>query len=130
MVRFRSHRGALLLRHGIRLPSHRSRNRKRANGRKQNVKQRVPRRTISTRVLIIVLGNADYERAIQDPSLRDPAIEGASLTNFHALFHPSYPNYWRGLPEQILACTAAAAFWATAKSILRTIPPTGPSPTA
>ena len=45
------------------------------------------------RVLIIVLENVDYERATQDPSLRDLAIEGASLTNFHALFHPSYPNY-------------------------------------
>ena len=45
------------------------------------------------RVLIIVLENADYERAIQDPSLRDLGIEGASFTNFHARFHPSYPNY-------------------------------------
>lgn len=44
-------------------------------------------------MLIIVLENADYERAIQDPSLRGLAIEGASLTNFHALFHPPYPNY-------------------------------------
>jgi acid phosphatase len=45
------------------------------------------------RVLIIVLENVDYERAIQDPSLRDLAAQGASITNFHALFHPSYPNY-------------------------------------
>ena len=45
------------------------------------------------RVLIIVLENVDYERATLDPSLRDLAIEGASFTNFHALFHPSYPNY-------------------------------------
>jgi hypothetical protein len=45
------------------------------------------------RVLIIVLENVDYERAIEDPSLRDLAIEGASFSNFHALFHPSYPNY-------------------------------------
>jgi len=45
------------------------------------------------RVLIIVLENTDYEQAIQDPSLRALAAQGASFTNFHALFHPSYPNY-------------------------------------
>ena len=45
------------------------------------------------RVLIIVLENVDYERAIQDPTLADLAARGASFTNFHALFHPSYPNY-------------------------------------
>ena len=45
------------------------------------------------RVLIIVLENTDYERAIQDPSLAALASQGASFTNFHALFHPSYPNY-------------------------------------
>jgi Phosphoesterase family len=45
------------------------------------------------RVIIIVLENVDYERAIQDPSLGALAARGASFTNFHALFHPSYPNY-------------------------------------
>ena len=45
------------------------------------------------RVLIIVLENVDYERAVQDPSLLALAARGASFTNFHALFHPSYPNY-------------------------------------
>jgi len=45
------------------------------------------------RVLIIVLENVDYERAIRDPSLSALASQGASFTNFHALFHPSYPNY-------------------------------------
>lgn len=45
------------------------------------------------RVLIIVLENVDYERAIQDPNLAALAQQGASFTNFHALFHPSYPNY-------------------------------------
>ena len=45
------------------------------------------------RVLIIVLENTDYERAMQDPSLAALASQGASFTNFHALFHPSYPNY-------------------------------------
>lgn len=45
------------------------------------------------RVLIIVLENVDYERAIRDPSLAALASQGASFTNFHAMFHPSYPNY-------------------------------------
>ncbi len=45
------------------------------------------------RVVIIVLENVDYERAMQDPSLAALAARGASFTNFHALFHPSYPNY-------------------------------------
>jgi hypothetical protein len=45
------------------------------------------------RVVIIVLENVDYERAVQDPNLAALAARGASFTNFHALFHPSYPNY-------------------------------------
>jgi len=45
------------------------------------------------RVVIIVLENVDYERAIQDPNLASLMERGASFTNFHALFHPSYPNY-------------------------------------
>lgn len=45
------------------------------------------------RVLIIVLENVDYERAIQNKDLTALAAQGASFTNFHALFHPSYPNY-------------------------------------
>ena len=45
------------------------------------------------RVLIIVLENVDYEGAIQNKDLAALAQHGASFTNFHALFHPSYPNY-------------------------------------
>ena len=45
------------------------------------------------RVVIIVLENVDYERAMRDPNLTALAAQGASFTNFHALFHPSYPNY-------------------------------------
>ena len=45
------------------------------------------------RVLIIVLENVDYEVASRDKNFADLAAEGASFTNFHALFHPSYPNY-------------------------------------
>jgi hypothetical protein len=45
------------------------------------------------RVVIIVLENEDYEAAGQDKNLAVLAQQGASFTNFHALFHPSYPNY-------------------------------------
>jgi len=45
------------------------------------------------RVLIIVLENVDYEVASKEKSLAELAAGGASFTNFHALFHPSYPNY-------------------------------------
>ncbi len=45
------------------------------------------------RVVIIVLENVDYEVASQNKDLAALATKGASFTNFHALFHPSYPNY-------------------------------------
>ena len=45
------------------------------------------------RVVIIVLENGDYEAAIKDKNLADLATHGASFSNLHALFHPSYPNY-------------------------------------
>jgi hypothetical protein len=45
------------------------------------------------RVVIIVLENADYEEATRNKDLAALAQHGASFTNLHALFHPSYPNY-------------------------------------
>jgi hypothetical protein len=45
------------------------------------------------RVLIIVLENQNYGSAMKDPFLAQLAEQGASFTNFHALIHPSYPNY-------------------------------------
>lgn len=45
------------------------------------------------RVLIIVLENQDYKEAIADRYLGSLAKQGASFTNFHGLFHPSYSNY-------------------------------------
>jgi acid phosphatase len=45
------------------------------------------------RVVIIVLENGDYEAAAKDKNLAALAAQGASFSNFHALFHPSYPNY-------------------------------------
>ncbi len=44
-------------------------------------------------VLTIVLENADYFRAVRAPFLRELTERGALLTNFHAVAHPSYPNY-------------------------------------
>src|ERR1700722_3831150 len=45
------------------------------------------------RVVIIVLENADYEEGLRNKDLADLAQQGASFSNLHALFHPSYPNY-------------------------------------
>jgi hypothetical protein len=45
------------------------------------------------RVVIIVLENGDYEEAVKNKDLQALAAKGASFSNFHALFHPSYPNY-------------------------------------
>jgi hypothetical protein len=45
------------------------------------------------RVFIIVLENQNFVAAQHDKYLSDLAAQGASLTNFKALFHPSYPNY-------------------------------------
>ncbi|MDQ1388119.1 MAG: hypothetical protein QOF56_1573 [Acidobacteriaceae bacterium] len=45
------------------------------------------------RVVIIVLENGDYEVAVRDKNLAALAAKGASFSNYHALFHPSYPNY-------------------------------------
>ena len=45
------------------------------------------------RVLIVVLANQDYESAIKDSTLSALADEGTSFSDFHALFHPSYPSY-------------------------------------
>ena len=45
------------------------------------------------RVVIIVLENGDYEAAIRNKDFAALAARGASFSNFHALFHPSYPNY-------------------------------------
>jgi hypothetical protein len=45
------------------------------------------------RVVVIVLENGDYEAAVKDSNLAALAAQGASFSNLHALFHPSYPNY-------------------------------------
>ena len=45
------------------------------------------------RALIVVLENQNYEVASKDSNLSALAEEGTSFSDFHALFHPSYPNY-------------------------------------
>lgn len=64
-------------------------------GKKEDAARAAERATARhfDRVVIIVLENADYELAIQDKDLVELGSHGASFTNFHALFHPSYPNY-------------------------------------
>lgn len=45
------------------------------------------------RVLIVILENQAYVAAIKDKYLKQLADEGVEFTDFHALAHPSYPNY-------------------------------------
>jgi phosphoesterase family protein len=68
---------------------------KSAEGKKEAAAEAAAKATARhfDRVLIIVLENVDYEVAVQDKNLAALAEHGASFTNFHALFHPSYPNY-------------------------------------
>jgi hypothetical protein len=44
-------------------------------------------------VLIIVFENQPYDAVMGNDIFKSVAREGANLTNFHALFHPSYSNY-------------------------------------
>jgi hypothetical protein len=45
------------------------------------------------RIFIIVLENTNYGAALQQPFLRRLTTLGALFTDFHAITHPSYPNY-------------------------------------
>ncbi|RUS23449.1 phosphoesterase family-domain-containing protein [Endogone sp. FLAS-F59071] len=45
------------------------------------------------RVVIIVLENQDYAEASRDPYLSSLSSNGALLTNYMAIAHPSQPNY-------------------------------------
>lgn len=45
------------------------------------------------RVFIVVLENKDAEDALARPFMRKLASTGALLSNFHAITHPSQPNY-------------------------------------
>jgi phospholipase C len=45
------------------------------------------------RVLVVMLENANYEDAVEQPFLKEFAGHGALLTNYHGVTHPSQPNY-------------------------------------
>jgi hypothetical protein len=45
------------------------------------------------RVLMVVLENRDYAKAIEHPVMKKLAAQGTSFSNFSGTFHPSYPNY-------------------------------------
>lgn len=45
------------------------------------------------KVMIVVLENTDYAEALQQPFMARLAREGGLLSNFHAVAHPSQPNY-------------------------------------
>jgi len=68
---------------------------KSAEGKKEEAERAAARASAHhfDRVVIIVLENGDYEDAIKIKDLAALTAQGASFSNFHALFHPSYPNY-------------------------------------
>jgi len=45
------------------------------------------------KALVIVLENTDYEEAVTRPFFRKLAARGAALADYHAIDHPSQPNY-------------------------------------
>jgi hypothetical protein len=45
------------------------------------------------RVFLIVLENTDFDQALRAPFLHHLSTRGGLLTEFHAITHPSYPNY-------------------------------------
>lgn len=45
------------------------------------------------KVMIIVFENTDYAQAVKQPYFASLMKEGAIATNYHALMHPSQPNY-------------------------------------
>ncbi|KAK8254111.1 phosphoesterase-like protein [Phyllosticta capitalensis] len=45
------------------------------------------------RIAIIWLENTDYDKAIGDPNLAWLAAQGITLDSYHAVTHPSQPNY-------------------------------------
>ncbi len=45
------------------------------------------------RAFVVVLENADYKQAVKQPFLKQLMKRGATLTNYHAIAHPSQPNY-------------------------------------
>lgn len=45
------------------------------------------------RVMVVVLENADYKKAVRQPFLAGLMKRGATLTDYHAITHPSQPNY-------------------------------------
>lgn len=54
------------------------------------------------KVFIVIFENEAEEEALKYPFFRDFAQHGALLSNYHAITHPSYPNY--------LALTAGTTF--------------------
>ncbi|HVT60314.1 MAG TPA: alkaline phosphatase family protein [Thermoanaerobaculia bacterium] len=52
-----------------------------------------PPHDVFKHVLLIVLENQSYDRVNRNPYFQGLSGRGASFSNFHGLFHPSYSNY-------------------------------------
>jgi hypothetical protein len=62
-------------------------------GRRRSVAPSIDGMSKVQHVIEIVLENTNFPDAIAQPFLADIASRGALLTNYHALTHPSHPNY-------------------------------------
>ena len=65
----------------------------RAAGRRRALRPTPQGMALVEHVIVIVLENEDGSKADLQPFLGDLAHRGAQLTNYHALAHPSQPNY-------------------------------------
>lgn len=56
------------------------------------------------KVMVVMLENTDYKEALVQPFLAELAKRGALLTNYHAVAHPSQPNYVAIVAGDTLGC--------------------------
>src|SRR4029077_12488948 len=66
------------------------------------------------RVFVLVMENHSYEEAVQGAYTAERARQAAVATNYHAITHPSVPNY--------LAITSGQT-WGVNDDIYRALPP-------
>ncbi len=86
----------------------------------------IPRGTFR-RVFIIMLENAEYDQAIRQPFLHHLTSLGAVLSDYHAVGHPSYPNYLAAVAGSTLGITDNHPSDLDATSLVDLLEPAGVS---
>lgn len=69
------------------------------------------------KVIIVVFENARYSDVVNLPFFKKLAAEGALLSNFHAITHPSQPNYIALVSGSLNGCFTNDVFNSDAKNI-------------